>query len=84
MSRSLFDPARYAAQLADKQQRLIELLAPFNAPAPEVFESPREHYRLRAEFRLWREGEDRHYAMFEAGDNRTPIFFTDFPIASRE
>ena len=82
MSRSLFDPARYAAQLADKQQRLIELLAPFNAPAPEVFESPREHYRLRAEFRLWREGEDRHYAMFEAGDNRTPIFFTDFPVAS--
>jgi tRNA (uracil-5-)-methyltransferase len=82
MSRSPFDPTRYAAQLAEKQQRLIELLAPFDAPAPEVFESPREHYRLRAEFRLWREGDDRHYAMFEAGDKRTPIFFEDFPIAS--
>jgi tRNA (uracil-5-)-methyltransferase len=84
MSRSQFDPASYAAQLADKQQRLIELLAPFNAPAPQVFESPREHYRLRAEFRLWREGEDRHYAMFEAGDKHTPIFFEDFPIASAQ
>jgi tRNA (uracil-5-)-methyltransferase len=62
MSRSQFDPTAYAAQLADKQQRLIELLAPFNAPPPEVFESPREHYRLRAEFRLWREGNERHYA----------------------
>ena len=84
MSRSQFDPANYAAQLAEKQQRLIELLAPFNAPAPEVFESTREHYRLRAEFRLWREGEDRHYAMFEAGDNLKPIFFEDFPIASAQ
>ena len=28
---------------------------PFEAPAPEVFESAREHFRLRAEFRLWYE-----------------------------
>ncbi|MGE8362996.1 tRNA (uridine(54)-C5)-methyltransferase TrmA [Pseudomonas sp.] len=82
MSRPAFDPALYDAQLAEKKARLVELLAPFDAPAPEVFESPREHYRLRAEFRLWREGEDRHYAMFEAGDKHTPIFFDDFPIAS--
>ncbi|KAB0734959.1 tRNA (uridine(54)-C5)-methyltransferase TrmA, partial [Pseudomonas aeruginosa] len=54
MSRPQFDPAAYAAQLEDKKARLAGLLAPFAAPAPEVFESPREHYRLRAEFRLWR------------------------------
>jgi len=83
MSRSQFDPSTYAAQLAEKTQRLRELLAPFAAPEPEVFDSPREHYRLRTEFRLWREGEDRHYAMFEAGDKHTPIFFEQFPIASR-
>jgi tRNA (uracil-5-)-methyltransferase len=82
MSRPQFDPATYAAQLDQKKQRLIELLAPFDAPAPEVFDSPREHYRLRAEFRLWREGEDRHYAMFEAGDKHAPILLDDFPIAS--
>ncbi len=29
--------------------------------------------RLRAEFRLWREQEERHYAMFEAGDKFTPV-----------
>jgi tRNA (uracil-5-)-methyltransferase len=77
------DPAVYAAQLADKKTRLSELLAPFEAPEPQVFDSPGEHYRLRAEFRLWRKGEARHYAMFEQGDNRTPILLTDFPIASR-
>ena len=77
------DAATYAAQLADKQARLQELLAPFDTPAPEVFDSPPSHYRLRAEFRLWRDGEQRHYAMFEPGDKRAPILLEDFPIASR-
>jgi len=83
MSAPQFDPATYDAQLADKTARLVELLAPFDAPAPEVFDSPREHYRLRTEFRLWREDGQRHYAMFEQGDKHTPILIDDFPIASR-
>ncbi|MFC3608725.1 tRNA (uridine(54)-C5)-methyltransferase TrmA [Stutzerimonas tarimensis] len=83
MSRPHFDPAQYDAQLSEKRARLVELLAPFDAPEPEVFDSPREHYRLRTEFRLWREGENRHYAMFEPGDNRNPILLDDFPIASK-
>ncbi len=72
----------YADQLAAKQARLTELLAPFDAPAPALFDSPREHYRLRAEFRLWRENEERFYAMFAAGDKHTPILMDDFPTAS--
>ena len=83
MSRPQFDPATYDTQLATKAERLRELLAPFNAPAPEVFDSPQEHYRLRTEFRLWREDGQRHYAMFEPGNNHTPILIDDFPIASR-
>lgn len=82
MSRPQIDPTPYAAQLAEKKARLETLLAPFDAPEPEVFDSPGEHYRLRAEFRLWREGEDRHYAMFAAGDKHTPILLEDFPVAS--
>ena len=77
------DAAAYAAQLADKKARLCTLLAPFAAPEPDVFDSPLSHYRLRAEFRLWREGEQRHYAMFEPGDKRAPILIDEFPIASR-
>jgi tRNA (uracil-5-)-methyltransferase len=83
MSRPQFDPATYDTQLAEKAARLVELLAPFDAPAPEVFDSPREYYRLRAEFRLWREDGQRHYAMFEPGDKHTPILIDAFPIASR-
>ncbi|TYP62585.1 tRNA (uracil-5-)-methyltransferase [Stutzerimonas stutzeri] len=83
MSAPQFDPATYDAQLAEKAARLVELLTPFDAPAPDVFDSPREHYRLRTEFRLWREDGQRHYAMFEQGDKHTPILIDRFPIASR-
>ena len=78
------DAAAYAAQLAAKQARLRILLAPFAAPEPQVFASPAEHYRLRAEFRIWREGGQLHYAMFEAGNNRTPILLEDFPIGGQQ
>jgi len=81
---STFDPASYTAQLDEKAARLRELLAPFEAPEPQVFDSPREHYRLRAEFRLWRDDGKRHYAMFAPGDQHTPILINDFPIASQQ
>ena len=78
-----FDPSSYATQLDAKVARLRELLAPFGAPEPAVFDSPREHYRLRAEFRLWREDGQRHYAMFAPGEKNSPILIDDFPIASQ-
>ncbi|MEB0043376.1 MULTISPECIES: tRNA (uridine(54)-C5)-methyltransferase TrmA [unclassified Pseudomonas] len=78
-----FDPASYSSQLADKATRLRELLAPFDAPEPQLFESAQQHYRLRAEFRLWRENQQRFYAMFAPGNNHTPILIDDFPIASQ-
>ena len=77
-----FDSQAYAAQLQDKVTRLRDLLAPFEAPEPAVFDSPLKHFRLRAEFRLWREAGERHYAMFSQDDKRTPILIEEFPIAS--
>ncbi|AEJ15015.1 MULTISPECIES: tRNA (uridine(54)-C5)-methyltransferase TrmA [Pseudomonas] len=78
-----FDPSSYTTQLDAKVARLRELLAPFGAPEPAVFDSPREHYRLRAEFRLWREDGQRHYAMFAPGEKHKAILIEDFPIASQ-
>ena len=78
------DSADYAAQLQDKTQRLRDLLAPFTAPAPQVFASPTEHYRLRAEFRLWRDDGQLHYAMFEPGNKHTPILLEQLPIAGEQ
>ena len=82
MPHSDYSPDAYLQQLQAKKLRLQDLLSEFNAPEPQVFASAEQHYRLRAEFRLWREGDQRFYAMFAPGDNRTPIFVEDFPIAS--
>lgn len=82
MPHSDFSPDAYLQQLQTKKLRLQALLSEFNAPELQVFASAEQHYRLRAEFRLWREGDQRFYAMFAPGDNRTPIFVEDFPIAS--
>lgn len=78
-----FSQEAYLQQLHTKQARLQNLLSEFNAPPAQVFASAPQNYRLRAEFRLWREEGQRHYAMFAPGDNRTPIFVEDFPIASQ-
>ncbi|MGL5947995.1 MAG: tRNA (uridine(54)-C5)-methyltransferase TrmA [Aeromonas sp.] len=75
-------PAAYQAQLDDKQQRLSALLAPFAAPALEVFASPAEHYRMRAEFRIWHAGEDLFHCMY-APATREIIRVEQFPAASR-
>ncbi|MBD8756060.1 tRNA (uridine(54)-C5)-methyltransferase TrmA [Pseudomonas coleopterorum] len=79
----VLDPSSYTQQLDEKVARLRALLAPFDAPEPAVFDSPREHYRLRAEFRLWREDGERHYAMFAPGEKHVPILIDSFPIASQ-
>ncbi len=79
---AVLDPSSYTQQLDEKVARLRALLAPFDAPEPAVFDSPREHYRLRAEFRLWREDGHRHYAMFAPGEKHVPILIDSFPIAS--
>ena len=80
---AVLDPSSYTQQLDEKVARLRALLAPFDAPEPAVFDSPREHYRLRTEFRLWREDGQRHYAMFAPGEKHVPILIDSFPIASQ-
>jgi len=75
-------PEQYEAQLEEKSARLAALLAPFAAPTLEVFASPKSHFRQRAEFRIWREEGERHYAMFAPGDKHSPIFLEELPIAS--
>jgi len=53
----------YAEQLKRKQHRVSGLLAPFYQKALEVFDSPASHYRARAEFRIWHEGDRCDYTM---------------------
>ena len=76
--------AAYNTQLNAKIQRLHTLLAPFGAPEIEVFPSPEQHYRMRAEFRIWHDGDIMSYAMFEPGSRASAaslIKLAQFPPA---
>lgn len=73
---------QYDAQLAEKVTRLKTMMAPFSAPAPEVFRSPVSHYRMRAEFRIWHDGDDLYHIMFDQ-QTKSRIRVDTFPAASQ-
>lgn len=79
---NLFNEADYQAQLERKKSYLKTLFADFEMPELEVYESSRTRYRMRAEFRMWHEGDDLFYAMFHPGDKKTPIRIDDLPMVS--
>ena len=76
------NPADYDTQLTEKKDRLNTLFAEFTPPVLEAYDSPRSHYRLRAEFRLWHECERCFYAMFEPGNRSKAYEVREFNIAS--
>jgi len=81
------DPDRYPDQLDAKRQRIEAQFAAFSPPPLEVFASPASHYRMRCEFRLWHEGDDLFYAMFEVDPaepgKKQVIRLDQYPVASR-
>ena len=81
------DPARYDALLEAKRARIDAQFARFNFPALDLFASPPTHYRQRVEFRLWHEGDDLFYAMFEPDPERPgkqrPVRIDTFPVANQ-
>jgi len=72
----------YDAQLAEKVSRLETMMTPFAAPDVEVFRSPVSHYRMRAEFRLWHDGDDIYHIIFDQ-QTRERIRVDQFPAASQ-
>ncbi|VEJ56864.1 tRNA (uridine(54)-C5)-methyltransferase TrmA [Pragia fontium] len=72
---------QYNAQLTEKKNRLMSMMAPFSAPEPEVFRSPLSHYRMRAEFRIWHDGDDLYHIMFDQATKQR-IRVETFPAAS--
>ncbi|CAM3577068.1 tRNA (uridine(54)-C5)-methyltransferase TrmA [Parendozoicomonas haliclonae] len=74
-------PEQYDSLLANKVEKLQQLMADFQPPAPEVFASAPEHFRMRAEFRIWHEGDKANYIMFDQA-TRERIALTQFPVGS--
>lgn len=73
---------QYQQQLAEKTLKLEELLKPFFTRKLQVFPSTPTHYRMRAEFRVWHDGDDLYYIMFDA-KTKKPFRVDSFPPASK-
>lgn len=73
---------KYPQLFAEKVKNLTALLAPFNAPKVEAFKSEIQHFRMRAEFRIWHDKDDLYHIMF---DQKTKQRYRvdEFPIASK-
>jgi tRNA (uracil-5-)-methyltransferase len=84
MPLSRVNPAQYEQLLSQKVASTSSLLRPFAAPAPQVFPSQPGGYRLRAEFRIWHEGDDLNYVMFRPQDPKTPVAIHNFSIADKQ
>ncbi len=81
MPLSQVQPERYEELLQDKSQRVRELLAPYCPMAPDIFASATTGYRMRAEFRIWHDGDRLDYVMFRREDPKTPVPLDQFPVA---
>ena len=81
MPLSHYHPERYQALLDDKLATIVPRFKPLFPGEPDIFASPPSHYRMRAEFRIWHEGEHTDFLMY--GPSRTPHTLVDFPVASR-
>ncbi|MBL4822579.1 MAG: tRNA (uridine(54)-C5)-methyltransferase TrmA [Colwellia sp.] len=75
-------PDNYVQQLSKKEHDMRELFSCLNVPKAQVFPSSPLNYRLRAEFRVWHQGDDLYYIMFNS-ITKEKFRVDDFPVASR-
>lgn len=78
--------ANYQRQLDQKITRINRQFANFAPPELQVFDSPPQHFRQRAEFRIWHQADDAYYAMFQPGQKASAnslIKITQLPIADQ-
>ncbi|MBL4940298.1 MAG: tRNA (uridine(54)-C5)-methyltransferase TrmA [Colwellia sp.] len=75
-------PDNYEQQLSEKKQKMTALFLCFELPRVEIFPSKPLNYRLRAEFRVWHQGDDLYYIMFNS-ETKEKFRVDDFPVASK-
>lgn len=71
----------YRKQLQDKQARITQQFSDVFSGELRVFESDLTHYRMRAEFRVWHDGDDLYHIMFDQ-ETKQKIRIDSFPVAS--
>ena len=75
-------PDEPTISFSEKIDLVTKTVAPFDFPTPRIFASKKSGYRMRAEFRIWHQGKDLYYVMFESDKPGKPFPISTFPIAS--
>lgn len=75
------DIPAYDSLLAEKATRVIARFKAFEIPEVTVVPSPPAGFRMRAEFRMWHDGDALDYVMFDPDTPRVPVPIREFPIA---
>ncbi|MFA3792797.1 tRNA (uridine(54)-C5)-methyltransferase TrmA [Aliiglaciecola sp. SL4] len=76
------NPQFYQAQLDDKVSALNQQFSEFSMPELEVFNSEKLNYRMRAEFRVWHDGDELFHIMFDQ-ESKEKYRVETFPPASK-
>jgi tRNA (uracil-5-)-methyltransferase len=86
LGEEVIDETHYQSQLNSKVCAFKELLDQSirysKNIALRVFESPRRYYRLRAEFKVWHDGDQSHFAMTEKTTQKL-VYLQQFPVAAK-
>ncbi|MBX2808246.1 MAG: tRNA (uridine(54)-C5)-methyltransferase TrmA [Cellvibrionaceae bacterium] len=86
MSSERISPDHYSILLENKVERFTQQLTRLNSAYADlplaVFDSPKTHFRMRAEFKIWHQGDTAHYAMTDPVSKK-PVLIDEFPIATK-
>jgi tRNA (uracil-5-)-methyltransferase len=74
-------PDNYDQQLADKKESIENQFSDFSITHIDLYKSEPLNYRERAEFRVWHEGDELFYIMFNSA-TKEKFRVNDFPVAS--
>ena len=66
-------PIHYNALLEEKVSNLLPGFADLGLAPTKIYPSVPTGFRLRAEFRVWHDGDELDYVMFNPGDPKQPI-----------
>ena len=75
-----FSNDKYNQQLNKKIINLKTILSDFSLPELVTYSSPISHYRMRAEFRIWHNGDEIYHIMYDKKTKKR-VRIDSFPIA---
>ncbi|RKF13111.1 tRNA (uridine(54)-C5)-methyltransferase TrmA [Alginatibacterium sediminis] len=81
MSSIAYYPEQYEQLLENKVNARIEQFSNYTSLDPQIVRSQTKNYRMRAEFRVWHDGDDLYYIMFDP-QTRAKFRVDQFPPAS--